>query len=108
MIFQGPGNLAEPGWAASAERLAELRARLAETDSIPSAELVRRLDPDAAERSLLAFLAQPLQSEVPEVRESEAVCRIDERARRLASAFEHSELTLEHVVIAMTFENTAK
>jgi len=70
-----------------------------------SLDLVQRLDPEAAERSLLAFLAEPLPLEV---RESEAVCRIDERARRLASAFNHSELTLEHVVIAMTFENTAK
>ena len=108
MIFQAPGILTEPGWAAKAERLAELRARLAETDNMASSDLVQRLDPEAAERSLLAFLAEPLQSELPEVRESEAVRRIDERARRLASAFNHPELTLEHVVIAMTLENTAK
>jgi hypothetical protein len=108
MISQVPENLTEPDWAAKAERFGELQARLAETDNMASSDLVRRLDPEAAERSLLAFLAEPLQSEVPEGRDSGAVCRIDERARRLALAFNHPELTLEHVVIAMTFENTAK
>ena len=108
MILQAPGNLTEPGWSASAERLAELRARLAETDHMTSLDLVQRLDPETAKRSLLAFLSEPLHSAAPEVRESEAVYRIDERARRFASAFNHPELTLEHVVIAMTFDSTAK
>jgi|SRR5262245_3682916 len=108
MIFQASGNLTEPGLAAKAERLAELRTRLAETDNMASSDLVQRLDLEAAEKSLLEFLAEPLQSEAPKVRESEAVRKVDERARRLASAFNHAELTLEHVVIAMTFESTAK
>ena len=108
MIFPAPEIPTEPGSADRAERLRELRARLAETDDMASSDLASRLDPEVAERSLLAFLAEPLQSEVPEARDSDAVCRIEERARRLALAFDHSELMLEHVVIAMTFENTAK